>query len=125
MHTSIEKINSRRQDFELYVYPQKKEADMIISFFDDNNIIKLKIFVRRYKEELIDYIRNEILFKIEIDDKDNFAYLIFEDNEIEQTKIINLINKFKMNLNINKISGNYFGIIQLVCIHQLYEMNKY
>lgn len=100
----IEQIKNRENDFKIYIYPQKKEADIIIclftnKIFDINNFsinedlnIYLKIGVR------ISYNINNILHKLKInkienDEYEKVIFLYFEDindyDNIIKTIILN------------------------------------
>jgi uridine kinase len=99
----LSQIESRKEDFIKYIYPQKKNADIIINLFTDkefniNNFTldeEFNIFLRIGIKETFE-IKN-IITKLEVaklEKKDNFFYLYFdklEDYEkIVKTIIINL-----------------------------------
>lgn len=100
----LEQINNRENDFKKFIYPQKKEADIIICLFTDkifdiNNFyidedlnIYLKIGIRT------SYNINSILHKLKInkivnDEYENFLFLYFDNindlDNIIKTIILN------------------------------------
>jgi uridine kinase len=76
----LKKIESRKDDFEKYILPQKNESDIIITFFlSDKNEISLKMSINKKfdcSEVIYFFVKNNISLDT-IDDGD-FKSLIFE-----------------------------------------------
>ena len=124
----LEKIKEREIDYKQYIDPQKKNADLIISFFELNNSnylellnkevnIGLKILTK--KECLINFCiflnNKNIKYNYGIDEinNNNYFYIKFKKTVNEKFLIEFIKNE---NLNINKFDTGYSLIIQIIIL---------
>ena len=124
----LEKIKEREIDYKQYIDPQKKNADLIISFFELNNLnylellnkevnIGLKILTK--KECLINFCiflnNKKIKYNYGIDEinNNNYFYIEFKKTVNEKFLIEFIKNE---NLNINKFDTGYSLIIQIIIL---------
>lgn len=84
MDKILNQINSRQEDFEKYIYPQRDKSDIILNFTTDDEIdinnldrdinVYLNILIRKklnIKKIINNFYKNNINIKIEEDDKYN------------------------------------------------------
>jgi uridine kinase len=90
MDQILNQINSREEDFQNFIYPQRDKSDIIINFFtnveftlddiDKESDIYLRIFISK-KYPLIDILSNlskkEIKFQIDSESDENFNKITF------------------------------------------------
>jgi len=83
----IEQINKREKDYEEYIKNQKNNADIIINFFEETNILICKFILKTKK-----YI-NKIMLNFNYSNKyiveNEYIYLLIHDNYYNQ--IINIL----------------------------------
>lgn len=103
----LKQIEDRKADYEQYILPQREKADIIISFYNDNQFniesfdinmdvkFKYKIGINR-KYNLNDIMRRGLeVKKIEYADKnDNFYWLYFKEDENFENIITQTILSF-------------------------------
>jgi len=100
----LTQIKKREQDYYNFIYPQRKESDIVINFFTDdrdvinleNNInLKLKLLIKK-KFNLINILSNftkyNIPFTTDFNSDNDFNYIIF-DKFVDTELISNLPHK--------------------------------
>ena len=132
----INSIESRKEDYNKYILPQKNYSDIIISFYSKDSIninewnkipspnILLKINI---KLEIYHNILYEKLNKFK-EFINTFEYnqenvIIYFNDSINKKIIYDYITNHNINfINIDEINDGYYGIIQLIFIILLYKL---
>jgi len=100
----LEQINKRKNDYKLYIEPQKEKSDIIVNFFLDNNIIKLRIFIdKKYDIKPILHIFN--INKIQ-----------YHNNQVNQYNVLKFDSYIPNTLynTLNNTSIEYFGFYNYI-----------
>lgn len=87
----LKQINHREKDYELYIKEQKNNADLIINFYEEDFVIKCKLYIK------INNNIEKLSKKYSLIIKDNYILIILNQNNnsenyfIEICQIINMI----------------------------------
>jgi uridine kinase len=107
----ITQIESRKEDYYKFIYPQREKSDVIINFFEEEEELKLKLYVS--KKYNLEHIINNLY-------KENVIYDINYDNE----KFTELLFSKYIKINIPNIDfGNFYDYIVFILL-KLDENNK-
>jgi hypothetical protein len=93
----IKQINDREEDYLKYIITQKDNADIIINYFEINNVLNCKLVIQNYESKLL----NELLYNnidFIIDDSKYININIKNNFNQEICYIIKLIQNIKSKL---------------------------
>ena len=108
----LQQIESRKEDYNKYILPQRKNSDIIVNFYEKNDVIGLKLFVNiKYKDDLLykTFLSKGINFEFFTD---NNEYIVYDFNSY--TKI-----DYWDDMNV-PILGNYYDYI----IYTIFHLNN-
>jgi len=108
----LQQIESRKDDYKKYILPQRNNSDIIVNFYEKDDVIGLKLFVNvKYKDDLLykSFLSKGINFQLFIN---NNEYIVYDFNSY--TKIDSWGD---MNI---PILGNYYDYI----IYTIFHLNN-
>ena len=75
----VKQIENRKIDYEKYILPQKEKSDIVINFYEENEELKLKIFINKnYKIiESLNWLKDKGI-EFLTQENNHFNILIFE-----------------------------------------------
>jgi len=121
----FKQIKEREQDYYKYIYPQRKNSDIVVNFFtdnkdttnlDNNNELKLRLFIKK-KFNILNILANltkySIPFETEFNKDNDFNQIIF--NKFVDTELISDL-PYKTNSFYDYIVYTIFALAQNECV---------